>query len=110
MAVSISNKTKSKIASQFGKKTSVRATMAFDNSYPTNGESVPLSLIGLATVDQMIIPSYKGYTFEWDGTNKKVKVFYGDYSENTDGALVEVANAGDLSALTAVPFEAVGTE
>lgn len=110
MALVISNKSKNRVDGQFGPKMRVNGTIAFDSSYPTNGESLPVSQIGLQTVDKMFIPSYKGYTFEWDGTNKKVKAYYADYSVNTDGALIEVANAGDLSALTAVPFEAEGDE
>lgn len=95
---------------QFGPKKIVHGALAFDSSYPTNGELLLLSQVGLATIDHMDIPSHKGFTFEWDSTNKKVKVFFADYSTNVDGALIEVTNATDLSAITAAPFIAQGDE
>lgn len=96
--------------SQFGSKTTVRGTIAFDASYPTNGELLLLSQIGLSSVDQMKLFPYKGYVFEWDNTNKKIKVYYGDNNNASDGPLVEVPNTTDISTLDLVPFEAVGDE
>lgn len=87
-----------------------RGTLAFDNSYPTNGEALILSQVGLKSINVLDVHPTAGFVFSWDGTNKKVKAFYADYSTNTDGALIEVANATDLSALNAVPFEAIGRE
>ena len=99
---------KARTAGQFGPKTVIRGTIAFDNSYPTNGEALLLSQIGLSTIDQMQVFPYKGYVPQWDGTNKKVKMFYADYTANASGALIEVANTADLSAVDALPFEAIG--
>lgn len=110
MALVVTIGSKSRIEGQFGPKTLVRGTIAFDNSYPTNGEALLLTQIGLSVVDQMKLFPYKGYTPEWDGTNKKIKMFYADYDANADGALIEVADTGDLSTVTALPFEAIGDE
>lgn len=101
---------KSRTAGQFGPKTVVRGTLAFDNAYPTNGEAILLSQVGLSVVDQMKLFPYVGYVGEWDGTNKKVKLFYADYDLNADGALIEVATNANAVAVSAMPFEAIGDE
>ncbi|MCG3177381.1 MAG: hypothetical protein MOGMAGMI_02355 [Candidatus Omnitrophica bacterium] len=101
---------KSRVQGQFGPKTVVRGTLAFDNAYPTNGETVLLSQVGLSTVDQMKLFPYVGYVGEWDGVNKKVKLFYADYDANADGPLIEVAANANAVAVSAMPFEAIGDE
>lgn len=80
-------------------------TIAFDSSYPTNGEAISF---GIANVSIVIVAPAGGYTFEYDSSAGKIKAYYGDYSSTSDGALTEVANATDLSALTAVPYIAIG--
>lgn len=57
---------------KMGKLTQVFGTFAFDNSYPTDGESFSDLL---RKVVHLNVHPYKGYTFEPDLTNKKVKAF-----------------------------------
>jgi len=56
-----------------GNKWKIVGQLAFDSSYPTGGYSLSPSLIGLDTVESMIIQPESGYTFEY--LNGKVKVF-----------------------------------
>ena len=83
-------------------------TLAFDASYPTDGELYINANFELVSVEQINVYPSVGYVFEPDLTNKKIKAFYGDYSQAADGALVEVTNTGDLSAITAARWEALG--
>lgn len=79
-------------------------SIAFDNSYPTGGESITLPF----TPVLVIIEPSAGYIFQWDYDNKKVKAFYADYDAVADGELIEVADTTDLSALDDVRFVAFG--
>lgn len=58
-----------------GKRRMIIADIAFDNSYPAGGESLPLRTLGLGSVDAMFINPKSGYLMEYDISNKKVKVF-----------------------------------
>ena len=49
--------------------------LAFDSSYPAGGESLSLSARGFEGLTRAIIEPKKGYTFEYDKTNNKVKAF-----------------------------------
>jgi len=77
-----------------------RGTIAFDSSYPTNGESLTANDLGLNTLDVVMISPNTATVFEYDYTNSKVKAYR--------GALAEVSNGTDLSAMTAVKFVAFG--
>ena len=80
----------------------------FDSSYPTGGESLPASDLGLSVVD-IVLPSPKsGYIFEYDYTNSKLKAYYADYDASADGALIEVASTTDLSGVTGVKLLVMG--
>lgn len=46
------------------------------------------TLAGDTILGVIPIPA-SGYVFEYDHTNSKLKVYYGDYSEGSDGVLVE---------------------
>lgn len=83
-------------------------TIALDDSYPTGGEAITPADLGLAQVFALIAFPTAGYVPEWDGTNKKLKMYWADYDAAADGALVEVANTTNLSALAAIPFIALG--
>lgn len=78
-------------------------TLAFDNSYPTGGESITANAIGLTRINGAIIPGNVGYTFTWDGTNSKVLVYYGDNNNASDGPGIELPDTTDASAITAAP-------
>ncbi len=82
-------------------------SLAFDDSYPTGGETVDLSGY-FSDIHMVLIEPKSGYVFEYDYTNKKVLAYYADYNGAADGALIEVAAAVDLSALTDVRFVAIG--
>lgn len=79
-------------------------SVAFDNSYPTGGESITLPF----TPVLLIAESSAGYTFQYDYTNKKLLAYYADYDAVADGVLIQVADTTDLSALTDVRFIAIG--
>lgn len=82
--------------------------IAFDSSYPTGGEALDLSNHFDRLIAFIAFEPTAGYVFIYDRTNKKVKVYFADYDAGADGALIEVADTTDLSALTAVYFMAVG--
>lgn len=97
MAVTVANQTPIKA----GNKKIVLQTIAFDSSYPTNGEALTIKQLGLTyEADQILIMPFNGYTFKYDKTNAKV-LAYGSAGN-------EVANTTDLSALTAVQVLAIG--
>jgi len=77
-------------------------TFAFDSSYPTGGEAMTFGFTPIV----VIVPPFSGYTFQWTGS--KLLAYYADYDAAADGVLIQVANAADLSALTAVPYLAIG--
>lgn len=90
-----------------GTKNGVITTIAFDSSYPQNGEPLTANDIGMDQIDSIRIDPKNGYTFEYDYTNAKVKAFWVDTT--VDGApQAEVTDTTDLQAVTAVRIEAIG--
>ena len=81
-------------------------SLAFDTSYPTGGES--LTFPAFKNVAIVLVESKAGYVFSYDYTNSKVIAYYADYDAVADGALIQVANETNLSALTDVRYIAVG--
>jgi len=91
----------------------VLAPIAFDASYPTGGEQITAKQFGLASFTRIepraggSAASGLGYVFypivATDGLTANLVV-----AEVSGGALVQVANTTDLSALTAVPFSFYG--
>ncbi len=72
MSLTLSNKEDT----VFGNKFITFLDLAFDNSYANGGEALDYtSDPGMSNVALVHIPSVKGYTFEYDYTNKKVLVF-----------------------------------
>lgn len=84
-----------------------QGTLAFDASYPTNGEVFAKAALGVDTVLFAWIGPSAGYQFAYDYANDKVKAFYSDNNNAGDGVHIEVPNATNLAALTAVPFFAL---
>lgn len=85
-------------------------TIALDSSYPTGGEAISANALGLGKV-AALIPTGSGqlgYHAEWDGANSKLLMFYADYDAGADGALIQVPDTTDLSAVTALGFVAIG--
>jgi len=95
----------------FGNKRFIQGKIAFDTSYPTGGEAFSLADMGLAggVLDFCMFEPESGYIFEYDHTNNKVLAYYCDYDAVADGALIQVANTTDLSALTDARFIAIGS-
>jgi len=94
-----------------GNRRVVTGQVTFDSSYPTGGESLPLTALGLTTVQNIDITNSAAstttsYQVAWDksATAPLLKVFGGAAS---GVALAEVTNATNLSALV-VRFEATG--
>lgn len=84
-------------------------TLAFDSSYPTGGEAIDITVVNERI--EHLQASGSGYVFEWDKANQKCLVYRQKDPAAAGGAdipLPQVANTADLSALTAVPFFAVG--
>lgn len=90
-----------------GNKRAVVATIAFDASYPTGGESLTAANLGLGVIDHVTIGAKSGYVFEYDYTNSKV-IAYVEEAVAAGGALLEVADTTDLATLTGVRLRAVG--
>ena len=68
--------TVSKIFSVFGDKAVVQADIAFDSSYAYGGEALNSDqVLGLHAIESALFESKGGYTFEYDKTNEKLKVF-----------------------------------
>lgn len=86
----------------------VEGSLDFDTSYPTGGESISDIFNNFVKLSVLLIAPQSGYVFETDYTNKKVKVMYANYPAAAAGALIEVPNGTNLSALTSVKYVAVG--
>lgn len=72
MAVSVNSKT----FSIFGDKAVSVADLAFDSSYPFGGEGFNIDQrIGMHAEEMVIFENKAGYSFEWDYSNHKIKVF-----------------------------------
>ena len=80
-------------------------TIAFDSSYISNGGE---SLTFFNNTKGVFIQPKGGYVFDYDITNSKVIVYYGNYDLGSDGVLIEVPTGTDLLGLSAVPYFAVG--
>lgn len=74
----------------FGNKKVTVADITFDSSYPTGGEDLNPSALGLAFVDFLVADGANGYNMVYDYANSKLKA-YG----STAGT--EVANATNLA-------------
>lgn len=70
-----------------GNQNIVTGTIAFDSSYPAGGESFTAADLGLRTVDLMVLPPSSGFTYEYDYTNSKVKVYTQGVAHGAAGAV-----------------------
>jgi hypothetical protein len=76
-------------------------TITFDSSYPTGGELLAAADVGLTSIAFVDAECADGFALEYDYTNSKLKAFTNDNDAVADGAMIEVANATDLSAIDA---------
>ncbi|MBU4317090.1 MAG: hypothetical protein KKF30_07430 [Proteobacteria bacterium] len=51
------------------------ADLAFDNAYAAGGESLSPALLALSSIDSLSVNPIKGFSFEYDQANKKLKAF-----------------------------------
>ena len=95
-----------------GKRKFSTGTIAFDASYPTNGEAITPANLGFnagGVIDSLqLIGGKGGYIGDFDKANSKILMYYGDNNAGADGPLIEFPNATSLAALTAVRFVALG--
>lgn len=90
-----------------GNSTVYFGTIALDNSYPTGGEAVDLG--SNERIDRLEVTGGKsGYQFSWDSANQKLIVYQGDNTNAAAAPAVQVPNATDLSALSALEFVGFG--
>lgn len=74
----------------FGNKKVIVADVTFDSSYPSGGESLTASTLGLSKVQYVAEGvTDTGYVTRYDYTNSKLQAFDSDYSTSTDGPLQE---------------------
>jgi hypothetical protein len=81
----------------------VFGTISFtgDTSYPTGGEAIDAP--GDKGYHHLLVTSSGGYIGQWDATNQKIKAYYGDNNNASDGPLIEVPDTTDLNAVS-FPF------
>jgi len=93
-----------------GKRKFSTGTIAFDASYPTDGEAVTAANLGFGTtIDSLqVIGGTLGYVADFDKTASKIRVYYADNNGGADGPLIEFPNATSLAAITAARFIAFG--
>lgn len=100
MALSLTYGERQNPGSQF----MIPATVTFDSSYLTGGETLTAATFGLDRFENIVVTDSEGYTYDTDiatgGATALLKAYYADYSTSTDGALIEVANTVDLSAVS----------
>lgn len=63
------------IQTVFGNKNITMLDVAFDNSYARGGEALDPTTLGMYEAEFVQILDKLGYSFEYDYTNKKIKVF-----------------------------------
>lgn len=75
----------------FGDRKVTVTDVTFDGSYPTGGEPLSASALGLSSV-AFVLPdgSADGFVFEYDYANETLKAFFADYDAAADGALIEL--------------------
>jgi hypothetical protein len=86
----------------------VTGVITFDASYVTGGEPFTPSDIGLGEILSIgFNQAEDGFILHWDKAANTILAYYADYDAVADGALIEVANAVDLSGVV-VEFIASG--
>ena len=58
-----------------GNKRGIMANIAFDSSYAYGGEALSGVSFGMSAIDRVFVEAKEGYTFEYDHTNNKLKVY-----------------------------------
>jgi hypothetical protein len=99
MAVSVST-SRTDTVGRYSKYTT--GTITFDSSYPTGGEALLPTAVGLSSkVEFISVSPAAGYIFEYDYSNNKVKAFYPTSDATAPCAGEEVENTANLSTVVA---------
>jgi hypothetical protein len=84
----------------------VTGYITFDGgNYAADGIAMDLSKVFPSELHIVLFEARGGFLYEYDYTNKKVKVFYYDYSNASDGIGIEYVVA---AIATVVRFVAIG--
>lgn len=76
-------------------------TITGDSSYATGGYAITANQVNFSRITAVLaVGANTGYVPVWDAANSKLKVFYGDNNNASDGPLIEVPAATDLSAVS----------
>jgi hypothetical protein len=73
--------------------------IGFDASYDAagGGEPVTAANVELSAISHMVIEPAEGYVFQYVASTGRIKAFYGDWNNASDGPLVEVPDTTNLS-------------
>jgi len=74
-------------------------SIAFDSSYPTGGEDLVAADVGLTAIVKVLPNPASGYIFRYNHSTAKLMIFYGDWNNASDGALIELPNTTNASLL-----------
>lgn len=85
---------------QAGQRREALYDFVFDSSYPTGGEALTAAQLGLKQIETLeVVESPDGYFFDYDRANSKLKAFYVDNNNASDGPIIQVPDTTDLSAV-----------
>ena len=81
-----------------GNKRWVRGTITFSSSYSTGGDTgLTPAALGMDSIENMDINNAADYSLEYVYATGLVLAFWGDYSNGSDGAFVQVTSTTNLS-------------
>ena len=91
-----------------GNRQQSHGTITMDSSYATGGETLAAADVGLGTrASLQLNQGEDGYVIHWDKDNGKVMAFYVDNDGASDGPMIQVASAVNLSDIV-IEFVASG--
>ena len=98
MALTISNPTNARDTTGVpGDMKYVIKTITCDSSYPTGGEAISATEVGLESIALVLLsPDHNGYVAQFDYTNSKISLWEAGAN---DAALAEFANTGISSSV-----------
>jgi len=91
-----------------GNKNIAICDVDFDSSYPTGGESFAPSLFGWDSFDIVMAMPRLGYVFDYDYSGELLLAYWADNDAGADGALVEVTDQEDISAIVDAKVLVIG--
>ena len=61
-----------------------------DTDYPTGGWPITAANCQLTSITHILAEPVGGYVFEWDDAAAKLKAYWGDNNNASDGPLIEI--------------------